>query len=636
PVMIRDGNNRPTGKTLEDGLTIFVRKHHNPKTKFDELVWYKDNAGVEHKAPKKGWRIFSGSYRVMQEEAVKGIPLLAKNNLETQTDTEVKLPKPIAVKAGEELGLMGEYNQADEQDKKLLHLEVFTYDNIDAFRTKAKAAYEENKKREKGKRVLQDNFLYVNRNSPTYAIAENQVMPLGTTSTEVMVPLSEVEKETVKEGEKSRDYYNIQPYLHHGTKSKTGIYVDDSHVTHGITFPGANVFSQASNSLCLFDVSLDKYINPNSGLTLEDKNQLDPMFRAIMDELDLEADKSTPIQFEAGRLRDILLDPIQQRRLTGIIVKHDNEWKTTRQLDFEPVCNVYRENGKEEKATRLAKRVDDLSIGLKVEQFDTEQQAYFIHPLGVIGALMPYSTCFCHRDFTVEEVKNIIHSLRDSEPNVKKSLGYSLFSAKNCQIPKTEATYEKLTKELNLAMRKYEINTCIRKIHFLAQCYHESGHFSTSQEFGSLEYLKNKFYYPYIGRGLIQLTHSGEKIGEIGYKQYFEYIGRSDYSTNYSLLNQDLHLAVDASGYFWKRGKLLGSGNVLKAKYPNSNGEKNNYPKTKLSTHTTVDINLVADDDNTHQVTYLVNGGQYAINERIAYVNELKRIFNYDKNHKDK
>jgi len=66
----------------------------------------------------------------MQEEAVKGIPLLAKNNLETQTDTEVKLPKPIEVKAGDELGLIGEYNQADEQNKKLLHLEVFTYDDI--------------------------------------------------------------------------------------------------------------------------------------------------------------------------------------------------------------------------------------------------------------------------------------------------------------------------------------------------------------------------------------------------------------------------------------------------------------------------------------------------------------------------
>ncbi|MDG2950221.1 glycoside hydrolase family 19 protein [Exercitatus varius] len=549
----------------------------------------------------------------MQEEAVKGIPLLAKNNLETQTDTEVKLPKPIAVKAGDQLGLMGEYNQTDEQDKKLLHLEVFTYDDIDAFRTKAKTAYEEDKKREKGKRVLQDNFLYVNRNSPSYAIAENQVTPLGTTSTEVMVPLSEVEKKTVKEGEKSRDYYNIQPYLHHGTKSKTGIYVDDSHVTHGITFPGINVFGQASNSLCLFDVSLDKYINPNSGLTLEDKNQLDPMFRAIMDELDLDTDKGAPIPFEAGRLRDILLDPIQQRRLTGIIVKHDNEWKTTRRLDFEPVCNVYRENGKEEKATRLAKRVDDLSIGLKVEQFDTDKQAYFIHPLGVIGALMPYSTCFCHRDLTVEEVKNIVSSLSSSK-------SYKLFTHSKCPLEDKEKNYEKLTEELNNTFKKYEINTCIRKIHFLTQIYLESAHLTTTVEFAS-----GSGYDPgkhpsaianqntevgdgprYKGRGLMQLTWRKN------YLSYFKhtrldpeyYRGIISPTTKFedmanrrnnfhSLIGEKLFLAVDSAGWYWRYGSAWG------------------------------DLNIPADNDDIYMINIGVNGGFNDFETRINWAKKI-------------
>ena len=64
---------------------------------------------------------------------------LCKHKINTQVDVEVKLDKPIEIKAGEELGLMGEYNQIGESGEKLLHLEVFTYDNIEQFKAKAEA-----------------------------------------------------------------------------------------------------------------------------------------------------------------------------------------------------------------------------------------------------------------------------------------------------------------------------------------------------------------------------------------------------------------------------------------------------------------------------------------------------------------
>ena len=44
---------------------------------------------------------------------------------------------------------MGEYNQAGESGEKLLHLEVFTYDNIEQFKAKAEAAYKQDKERDK-------------------------------------------------------------------------------------------------------------------------------------------------------------------------------------------------------------------------------------------------------------------------------------------------------------------------------------------------------------------------------------------------------------------------------------------------------------------------------------------------------
>ena len=634
PVAIKDRRGVVIAQ-LADGLIISI-KSPNSKASRHEIESYQDEQGQIHR-PSNGdiWTIYKGSYHQEEDSTQHAIPFLSQNNIETEADKEVLLSgnRQIEVKAGEVLGLMGEYNQTGKSGEKLLHLEVFTYDDIEQFRAKAEAAY----KQDKEKKGIKDNFLYVARGSQLYTVLKDEVVELEKTQVEIMVPLADVAKQTVKKktDKTGKDYYNVQPYLYSLVQKNKdgGIYVDDSHLTHGLLFPGVNVFNQTENGLCIFKHGLHQHIDPKSDLTIEQKNELDPMFKSIMDELDLDKDKNAAVSFEAGKLKDLLLSSVQQRRLTGIVAKHDSEWKKTRAADFIRTCGTYRDNNKEDSATRIEKRVEDLSIKLEVDGFNTDKQAYYLHPLGLIGWLMPYSTCFCHRDFTVDEVKNIIQQLRDSEPSVKKMLGYSLFSASNCNIPASEATYENFTKELNIAMKKYDINTCLRKIHFLAQCYHESAHFSTSQELGSEKYLKGKPYYPYIGRGIIQLTHSGETADAIGYKQYFEYIGRNDYKKNYALLNQDLHLAVDASGYFWKRGKLLNAGDLLNARYPNPSGVKVKYQKTKLSTHTTIDINLVADDDNTRQVTFLVNGGQYAIEERISYVNELKRIFNYESNH---
>ena len=99
---------------------------------------------------------------------------LCKHKIDTQADVEVKLDKPIEIKAGEELGLMGEYNQISESGEKLLHLEVFTYDNIEQFKAKAEAAY----KQDREKKGIKDNFLYVARGSQLYSVLKDEVVEL--------------------------------------------------------------------------------------------------------------------------------------------------------------------------------------------------------------------------------------------------------------------------------------------------------------------------------------------------------------------------------------------------------------------------------------------------------------------------
>lgn len=412
-IVIRDAQNNPLNPRVElkNGVTIGVKRHTQTQDKFDELLWYretKDNKTVEHK-PKSGehWHIFHQSYEVMQSEQIKGLPLLSKHKVDTQVDVEVKLDKPIEIKAGEVLGLMGEYNQIGESGEKLLHLEVFTYDNIEQFKTKAEAAY----RKDREKKGIKDNFLYVARGSQLYSVLKDEVVELEKSQVEIMVPLSDVAKQMVKDKQnpkKTKAYYNVQPYLYSlPQKNKDGgIYVDDSHLTHGLLFPGVNVFNQSGNGLCIFKHPLHQNIDPKSDLTIEQKNELDPMFKLIMDELDLEKDKNAAVSFEAGKLKDLLLSQVQQRRLTGIVVKHDSEWKKTRTADFSQTCGVYRANGKEEIAKRIEKRIADLSIKLEVDGFNTDKQAYYLHPLGMIGWLAVSQCCCIDIDKFIEEYKS--------------------------------------------------------------------------------------------------------------------------------------------------------------------------------------------------------------------------------------
>ena len=411
-IVIRDAQNQPLNPRVElkNGVTIGVRRHTQTQDKFDELLWYretKDNKTIEHK-PKSGehWRIFNQSYEEMQNENIKGLPLLSKHKIDTQADVEVKLNKPIVVKAGEELGLMGEYNQIGESGEKLLHLEVFTYDNIEQFKAKAEAAY----KQDREKKGIKDNFLYVARGSQLYSVLKDEVVELEKSQVEIMVPLADVAKKTVKKkmDKVGKDYYNVQPYLYSlpHKHQEGGIYVDSSHLTHGLLFPGVNIFNQSGNGLCIFKHPLHQNIDPKSDLTTEQKNELDPMFKSIMDELSLDKDKNKPVVFEAGKLKDLLLTPVQQRRLTGIVVKHDSEWKKTRAADFSQTCGVYRANGKEDTAKRIEKRVEDLSIKLEVDGFNTDKQAYYLHPLGMIGWLAVSQCCCIDIDKFIEEYKS--------------------------------------------------------------------------------------------------------------------------------------------------------------------------------------------------------------------------------------
>jgi predicted chitinase len=234
--------------------------------------------------------------------------------------------------------------------------------------------------------------------------------------------------------------------------------------------------------------------------------------------------------------------------------------------------------------------------------------------------------CYCNRDFSVKEFKDIVLQLRKKEIYLEKQkvlrdstgkailkegkkqmlditqfdeLGEKLFHLDYPEkINRSEANFETFTKALNKALKKYEINTCIRKIHFLAQCYHETQRFTLSYEKSPNSSVRGGQFYR--GRGLIQLTHDDN------YKNFQQSLNNLETIEDFvPSVAKEIELACEASGYYWKK---------IGAKKGN--------------------ISQFADKDDILTVSQEINGYGLAtpngFNDRKLFTNLLKDIMNYD------
>ena len=169
----------------------------------------------------------------------------------------------------------------------------------------------------------------------------------------------------------------------------------------------------------------------------------------------------------------------------------------------------------------------------------------------------------CKNNLTLEIIKKIATNATDK--NIKNNLN-----------------------GLNLAFKDSLINTCLRRVHFLAQVIHESGSFQYTREIGVL----NSSYGGFPGRGLIQLT------GKTNYTNYGLFAKEDVISTleNKQKLENDPH-ASKSAGWFW--GNNAG-------------------------------LNDDADNNDFIYITRIINGGFNGYNDRLKYVkNGFKEL--YDK-----
>lgn len=201
--------------------------------------------------------------------------------------------------------------------------------------------------------------------------------------------------------------------------------------------------------------------------------------------------------------------------------------------------------------------------------------------------------CFCNKEFTEDDIKSFYKSKK-------------LFTAKNCPLPDEMKTYKAFTDALNKAMKDNNINTCLRKAHFLAQIETESDRLNTTMEYASgwdydhsthqegyesfkpyVNYKKDKKlsaelqkkfnaqeikqiqraynrynecikhghdvkgYGPkYKGKGLIQLTWKDT------YEKYFKHIGKKELIDTPEVVANNLTYTCDSAAWFWDDRQL--------------------------------------------------------------------------------
>jgi len=104
--------------------------------------------------------------------------------------------------------------------------------------------------------------------------------------------------------------------------------------------------------------------------------------------------------------------------------------------------------------------------------------------------------------------------------NTKEKMEDKIFYLKRKERLDDQYTnYSEFSKQLNRIFKLYGINSCIRKIHFLAQIYQETMRFTATYEETSAKYSGGNFYQ---GRGLQQITH------DYNYLEYYCFINKSN------------------------------------------------------------------------------------------------------------
>ncbi|MFJ2460964.1 glycoside hydrolase family 19 protein [Pseudomonas neuropathica] len=455
----------------------------------------------------------------------------------------VVLSPTYKIKAGEVLGHVGKYqNHSDAAPKNLLHLEVFSCEDVKAFseQSKAKAV---------GFPIAEKSIVKI----PVGTKLVTHVQGMGATNPpkvsdagkdvgyDFYIPVGLLEglsadkkiKQAVTMGQSTTTTYwwRLEGLL--GDKDGNGI--DGWFAEQDVVISRHSPFEWGGFNFIEETTSnadhLAAFLHAQENLNEQERETYVPNIEAavagsVNEMLYKILDRNGDKKLAPSEIAEALSKPWFSQPISNLVTRYENEWDFKKDkwdaLD-EIIGHSNSEPHKdwiEEKA-----RIEKLSWWSKLlgqHGISNNASVQHIHPVGLISSFAHNGGCSCSDVITKEQIKLIAPAA-------------------------TQANIDKYTDLLTEMYATAGIVTCISKAHVLAQMLHESGSLRVTIE----GYNSLPSYAPYIGRGLIQITY------EENYKAYGVFVGENFLGApDYNKMAQLPHSVVSV-GWFWANYKKL-------------------------------------------------------------------------------
>jgi len=565
-------------------------------------------------------------------------------------DSVFLVEPPVPIQAGALIGHLGKYQAATQgAPQDLLHLEVFTCDDMEAFVTQSRARAKQLKPEQKTLLKIPSETKLITREDATQENPPQVSDPGQPTAYDMILPLAVLEAlpaerkitltTTTGGATTTERWWKLENMPGKDGQPIGGWVKEDELITprlHPWDWEGFDFIKETSTLSDQYacKLSTDGVLDDGEKTNYQaqiDQGDSGPIKERLYDIIDTNNDeKLTPEE-----IRSALGKPWYAQSISRLIVQYESEWYADPGLSKWEALNCYMTKEGERDWENEKDRIRSLIWWNEIykEHNGLTELNWHIHPIGLAGCLMSYSAEL----ITLEMLKLANPSISDDY-------------------------YKSILPILNKYAYQFEINTKLRIAHLLAQTGHESG-FKIKEEnlnysarrmreiFGCrnnqagyspgtdeciiLPRLRPKLWseesnyahnperlgsyvyanrngngseesgdgYKYRGRGIIQLT------GKTNYARYTEIHNTNnpgdpqDFTATPDLITENIDYGIESAFAWWKMNSM------------------NEFIQNSYTIHGESEI-----AEHVKEVSEKVNGGSVGLNERVQLFNKIREM----------